>query len=97
MSDATIVRNATQAQTGLPALRTSAIAVCSSFSLAHPTSTDSIFELNAFDFLLPVPTFAEKNGTMINFKEMKRDIRAGKSFGNSSRHLADWSLFIASL
>lgn len=56
------------------------------------TSSDALLELSSFEFLLPIPTFAEKEGTIINYKEMKRALaKSYKDFGNTGRNVATWT------
>jgi len=49
--------------------------------------------VRTFDFLCPVPTFLEKNGTMLNYQGLERTLVAGMSYGDNSKTVAsylDW-------
>jgi len=48
------------------------------------TSGEYLESFNKFDYLLPIPTFLEKNGTMTNYNGLQRKLQKGTSFGESS-------------
>ncbi len=52
------------------------------------THGETLSTLRAFDFLLPIPTFVEKNGDIINFQNKKRALRSGISYGETSKDVS---------
>lgn len=54
------------------------------------TSNDSLMILQEFDALLPLSTFAEKEGTMVNYKSQERKMTAGKLFVPEAKSLAHY-------
>lgn len=52
------------------------------------THGESLHELRIFNFLLPIPTFLEKDGTIINYNNMERKLKAGLSYGDTTKDVA---------
>jgi NADH-quinone oxidoreductase subunit G len=52
------------------------------------TPGETLATLNAFNYLLPVPSFLEKNGEIINFQGAKRPLRSGLSYGETSKDVS---------
>ncbi len=52
------------------------------------THGETLHELRSFDFLLPIPTFLEKDGTIVNFNNAERKLRAGLSYGDTTKDVA---------
>ncbi len=50
-------------------------------------STESLEVFNTFDYLLPIPCFTEKDGTMTNFNNLERKIKKGMSYGENSHNV----------
>ncbi len=61
------------------------------------TSNESAFYLRTFDFLLPMATFLEKNGTMENYAGVLRKLKAGRTYGAVDKTLADYIEMMRSL
>jgi len=58
------------------------------------TSGEYYNSLREFDFLLPVPTFLEKEGTMTNYKGLKRTLTMGMSYGEVSNDVSHYSRWV---
>jgi NADH-quinone oxidoreductase subunit G len=52
------------------------------------TPGETMASLRAFNYLLPVPTFLEKNGEILNFQGTARILRAGFSYGEASKDIS---------
>ncbi len=46
--------------------------------------------LSGLDYLLPVPTFLEKTGTVTNFQGTKRNLKAGRHYGFAEKTIVDY-------
>ncbi len=55
------------------------------------THGESLEEFKVFDYLLPLPTFLEKNGTMVNFSGKERRLNSGMHYGDSSKDVSYYS------
>ncbi len=56
------------------------------------TSNESFYFMKDFDYLLPLPTFLEKEGTITNFKGMERKIsRARNTWGASDKSVVTYA------
>lgn len=56
------------------------------------TTNDAYVFMRDFDYLFPIPTFLEKQGTMTNFKGMERKLnKAKRSWGDVSKNVADYA------
>ena len=58
------------------------------------TSTDNLQALDVFDYLLPIPTFLEKEGHITNFNGLERKLTAGKSYGATNRDVAFYASWL---
>ncbi len=58
------------------------------------TPSATIISLHEFDHLLPVPTFLEKNGEMTNYQGSLRTLRAGKSYGDTSKDISYYAKWV---
>lgn len=54
------------------------------------TPTDGIHALRDFHYLLPVPTFLEKTGSLINYQDKERNLSAGMNYGAIDKDVADY-------
>lgn len=52
------------------------------------THGESLHELRIFNYLLPIPTFLEKDGTIVNYNNMERKLKAGLSYGDTTKDVA---------
>jgi NADH-quinone oxidoreductase subunit G len=52
------------------------------------TPGETLSTLRAFNYLLPVPSFLEKNGEIINYQGAARTLRAGLSYGETSKDVS---------
>jgi NADH-quinone oxidoreductase subunit G len=58
------------------------------------TPGENLNTLRVFDYLLPVPTFLEKNGTITNFKELNRTLNSGLSYGDISKDISYYAKWV---
>lgn len=58
------------------------------------TPSATIISLHDFNYLLPVPSFLEKNGEITNFKGEKRAIRSGMSYGDTSKDISYYAKWV---
>jgi NADH-quinone oxidoreductase subunit G len=58
------------------------------------TPGESFNCLRSFDFLLPVPSFLEKTGTMTNFKDLNRKLVSGMSYGDISKDISFYAQWV---
>jgi len=56
--------------------------------------TETMSALRGFDYLLPVPSFLEKDGTITNYLDMKRNLAKGMSYGNISHDLPAYAKWV---
>jgi len=64
---------------------------CLKIALAY----DDLFQgINHCDYLLPVPTFAEKDGTFFNFKEQARTLKKGIVYSQQAQSVPDYLALI---
>lgn len=52
------------------------------------THGESLHELRIFNYLLPIPTFLEKDGTIVNYNNMERKLKAGLAYGDTTKDVA---------
>jgi NADH-quinone oxidoreductase subunit G len=52
------------------------------------TPGETLATLRAFNYLLPVPTFLEKNGEIINFQGTVRTLRSGLTYGETKKDIS---------
>ncbi len=52
------------------------------------THGETLHELRIFDYLLPIPTFLEKDGTIVNFQDKDRKLTAGMTYGDATKDVA---------
>ena len=52
------------------------------------THGETLSALRSFDFLLPIPTFLEKNGEIVNYQGKNRVLRAGQNYGETSKDVS---------
>lgn len=60
------------------------------------THGETLHELRMFDYLLPIPTFLEKEGTIVNFNNLDRKLRAGLSYGDTTKDVAYYAQWVNS-
>lgn len=58
------------------------------------SSGETMSSLRAFHYLLPLPTFLEKNGEILNFQGSSRTLRAGLSFGETSKDVSYYGKWV---
>ena len=58
------------------------------------TPGETLGTLRAFDYLAPVPSFLEKNGTITNFQDAKRTLRAGMNYGETSKDVSYYGKWV---
>lgn len=58
------------------------------------TPSDSIISLHDFDYRLPVPTFLEKNGEITNYQGSLRTLRAGMSYGETTKDISYYAKWV---
>ncbi|MDD4975646.1 MAG: 2Fe-2S iron-sulfur cluster-binding protein [Bacteriovorax sp.] len=58
------------------------------------TPGETLSSLRAFNYLLPVPSFLEKNGEIINFQGATRTLRAGLSYGETSKDVSYYGKWV---
>lgn len=59
------------------------------------TSNDGYYFMKDFNFLLPLPTFLEKEGTIINYKNLNRAITKSKNaWGANDKNIATYAALI---
>jgi hypothetical protein len=50
--------------------------------------------MRAFNYLLPVPSFLEKNGEILNYQGSTRTLRAGISYGETSKDVSYYGKWV---
>ncbi len=58
------------------------------------TPGESLGTLRAFNYLLPVPSFLEKNGEIINYQGAARTLRSGLSYGETSKDVSYYGKWV---
>jgi len=58
------------------------------------TSSDNLHALDVFDYLLPIPTFLEKEGHVTNFQGTERKLNKGRSYGAVNRDVAFYASWL---
>jgi len=58
------------------------------------TPGETLSSLRAFKYLLPVPTFLEKNGEILNYQGAKRTLRSGLSYGETSKDVSYYGKWV---
>lgn len=58
------------------------------------TPGETLATLRTFNYLLPVPSFLEKNGETINFQGNARTLRAGISYGETSKDVSYYGKWV---
>jgi NADH-quinone oxidoreductase subunit G len=58
------------------------------------TPGETLGTLRAFNYLLPVPSFLEKNGEILNFQGNARTLRAGLSYGETSKDVSYYAKWV---
>jgi NADH-quinone oxidoreductase subunit G len=58
------------------------------------TPSATIISLQDFDHILPLPSFIEKNGEIINFQGSLRTLRAGISYGETSKDISYYAKWV---
>ncbi len=58
------------------------------------TPGETLSTLRAFNYLLPVPSFLEKNGEIINYQGTNRKLRAGLSYGETSKDVSYYGKWV---
>ena len=58
------------------------------------TPGETLGTLRAFDYLAPVPSFLEKNGTITNYQDAKRTLRAGMNYGETSKDVSYYGKWV---
>ena len=52
------------------------------------TAGETLSSLKVFNYLLPIPTFLEKEGTITNFSGLERKLSKGLSYGDTSKDVS---------
>lgn len=58
------------------------------------TPGETLSTLRSFNYLLPVPSFLEKNGEIINYQGAHRKLRAGISYGETSKDVSYYGQWV---
>ena len=58
------------------------------------TPGETLSTLRAFNYLVPVPSFLEKTGTITNFQDAHRTLRAGMSYGEISKDISYYGKWV---
>lgn len=58
------------------------------------TPGETLSTLRAFNFLLPVPSFLEKTGEILNYQGTARKLRAGISYGETSKDVSYYGKWV---
>lgn len=58
------------------------------------TPGETLATLRSFNYLLPVPSFLEKNGEIINYQGTNRKLSAGLSFGEASKDVSYYGKWV---
>jgi NADH-quinone oxidoreductase subunit G len=58
------------------------------------TPSATIISLHEFDHMLPVPSFLEKNGEITNYQGLLRTLRAGTSYGDTSKDISYYAKWV---
>jgi NADH-quinone oxidoreductase subunit G len=58
------------------------------------TCGETLGTLRVFNYLLPIPTFLEKNGEILNYKGDTRKLRSGLSYGETSKDVSYYAKWV---
>ncbi len=58
------------------------------------TPGETLANLRNFDYLLPLPTFLEKNGEIVNYQGKARTLNAGLSYGDISKDIGHYGKWV---
>ena len=58
------------------------------------TPGETLNSLRSFDFLLPVPSYLEKDGTMTNFNNVERKLSKGINYGETSKDISYYARWV---
>lgn len=58
------------------------------------TPGETLSSLRGFDYLLPVPSFLEKDGTILNYNNLDRKLNMGMSYGDISHDLPAYAKWV---
>lgn len=58
------------------------------------TPGETLASMKVFNFLLPVPSFLEKDGTIVNFQGTKRTLNKGISYGETSKDVSYYGKWV---
>ncbi len=58
------------------------------------TPGETLSSLRGFDYLLPVPSFLEKDGTILNYNNADRKLNMGMSYGDISHNLPAYAKWV---
>lgn len=58
------------------------------------TPGETLSTLRAFNYLLPVPSFLEKEGEIVNFQGVSRKLHAGQTFGEISKDVSYYGKWV---
>jgi NADH-quinone oxidoreductase subunit G len=58
------------------------------------TPGETLSSMRAFDYLLPVPSFLEKEGAILNYQGISRTLRAGLSYGETSKDVSYYGKWV---
>jgi NADH-quinone oxidoreductase subunit G len=58
------------------------------------TPGETLSSMRAFNYLLPVPSFLEKNGEILNYQGSTRTLRAGISYGETSKDVSYYGKWV---
>jgi NADH-quinone oxidoreductase subunit G len=58
------------------------------------TPGETLSSLRGFDYLLPVPSFLEKDGTILNYNNLDRKLNMGMSYGDISHNLPAYAKWV---
>lgn len=58
------------------------------------TPGETLSTLRAFNYLLPIPSFLEKNGEIINYQGTNRKLRAGRAYGEISKDVSYYGKWV---
>ncbi|MFA6235901.1 MAG: 2Fe-2S iron-sulfur cluster-binding protein [Bacteriovorax sp.] len=58
------------------------------------TPGETLASMRAFNYLLPVPSFLEKNGEILNYQGSARKLRAGLNYGETSKDVSYYGKWV---
>ena len=58
------------------------------------TPGETLSSMKVFNFLLPVPSFLEKEGDIVNFQSELRKLNAGLSYGETTKDVSYYGKWV---